>query len=221
MPKVIDHNHRGYKFISGHLNKGEQYNGAYYYSVEIGKYFIPNIKTDYNWITINTPYYGMDHSIVFIHNNRDTEKLYNWLSEYKDLILVCGVPSTMEKVAHLGTPIYLPLSVDVKEVQSHNKYKKTRDYAFAGRLPKRIGHTLPKDCPLIGGIPRNKMLDTMSRYKKIYAVGRTAIEAKVLGCEIGVYDDYFPDPSFWKVVDSMEAVKMLQEKLDELKGVKE
>ena len=56
----------------------------------------------------------------------------------------------------------------------------------------------------------------MSKYKKIYAVGRTAIQAKLLGCEIGVYDERFPDPNFWKIVDCKAAAKILQDKLNEI-----
>ena len=219
MPQIIDHNSEWYKFISKHYEKGDIYNGAFYYSKEICKFFIPNIKTDRNWITVNTPTHGFDHSIVFIHNNRRTEQLYDWLKGFKDLILVCGVPSTMQKVAHLGTPIYLPLSVDVEEVEKY-KAEKTREEAFAGRLPKLIGNRIPKNCDIIGGISREMMLERMARYKKIYAVGRTAIEAKILGCEIGVYDDYFPDPSVWKILDSRDAVKILQKELDKVEGLK-
>ena len=39
--------------------------------------------------------------------------------------------------------------------------------------------------------------------------GRTAIQAKILGCEIGVHDTRYPDPSIWKIVDNKEAAKMV------------
>lgn len=216
MPKIIDHNHEAYQFMSGHLRQGEQYNGAYYYSEEIVKYFIPTIKTDYNWITINTPYCAFDHAIVFIHNNREPEKRYDWLKDYKDLILVCSQPQTIERVAYLGRTIYLPLSVDVEYVKQFKKQKKTREQAYFGRLQKRMGHYLPRETDVIGGLPRVQMLELMSKYKKVYAVGRCAIEALILGCEIGVYDDFYPDPSIWKVWDSKDAAKELQQKLNEI-----
>lgn len=219
MSKVIDHTSPQYRFIQSHLNQ-EIYNGAYYYSKEIVEYFIPNIETDYNWITVNAPYIAYDHAIVFVHNNRQPEKLYSWLSKYEDLILVCSVKRTMERVANLGTPIFLPLSVNVAEVEKYRVDKKTRDSAFAGRLTKSVGHKLPKDCDKLGGMAREELLKNMAKYKTVYAVGRTAIEAKILGCEVKAYDEYYPDPSVWKVVDSMEAVKILQKKIDEMKGVK-
>ena len=100
-------------------------NGALEYSKEIVKYFIPNIKTDRNWVTINLAGYCYDHSIVFIHNNLTTE-LYEWLKDFDDLILVCSQTETMEKVKEYGHPIYLPLSVDVKEVEKY-KTAKTGD----------------------------------------------------------------------------------------------
>ena len=63
-------------------------------------------------------------------------------------------------------------------------------------------------------MPRERLLKKMAQYKKIYAVGRTAIEARALGCEILPYDPRFPDVDRWKVIDNLEAAKMLQEELD-------
>ena len=58
----------------------------------------------------------------------------------------------------------------------------------------------------------------MAKYERVYAVGRTAIEAVALGCEILVYDGRYTDPTFWKVVDNLEAAAMLQEMLDSIDG---
>lgn len=84
---LIDHNHPLYlkrRALSG----DNKWNGAYYYSKEIVDNIIPLVKTDRNWITVNVPDHGYDHSIVFIHNNLYPE-LYSWLSAHEDLILVC------------------------------------------------------------------------------------------------------------------------------------
>jgi hypothetical protein len=151
---------------------------------------------------------------VFIHNNLHPEN-YEWLSKYSDLILVCGIEETMPKVEHLGQPIHLPLSVDVKEVRSH-KRKKTKETAFAGRFSK--AENIPEHVDRLSGIPRSVLLDRMAEYKKVYAVGRTAIEAKVLGCEILPYDERFPDPERWKVLDNRDASKILQKELDKIDG---
>ena len=208
---IISHTNPIYRQIlsMAFVNK---YNGAYYYSKEICDRIIPNVKTDRNWITVNVRGIGCDHAIVFIHNNMHPEN-YDWLSQYKDLILVCGVPETCKKIEHLGRAIYLPLSINVEEVRSHIR-DKTKDTAFAGRPSKKKNTELPLGIDFLEGIPRPELLDRMAEYRNIYAVGRTAIEAKALGCNILPYDPRFPDPGIWKVIDNLEAAQMLQEELD-------
>lgn len=213
---IISHDHRRYRQIHSQIGKG-RFNGAYYYSQEICRYIIPYVHTDRNWITINIQDIGVDHSIVFIHNNLHPEH-YNWLKKYKDLILVCGVPETCAKVAYLGQPIYLPLSVKVSEVEKY-KCDKTKEVAFIGRRAKRLGVSFPIETDFIEGLPREQFLKEIARYKKVYAVGRAAIEANILGCEILPYDSRFPDPGRWKVMDCSEAVKILQEQIDMIDGV--
>lgn len=195
-----------------------KYNGAYYYSKEICRNIIPYIQTDRNWVTVNVKGLARSHSVVFIHNNKKTQN-YDWLKRFgfKDLVLVCGLPQTVERVGHLGEAIYLPLSIDVDEVKKFKK-RKTRDTAYVGRKAKREGIELPEGIDYIEGLPRNELLKEMSRYKKVYAVGRTAIEAKALGCEVLPYDPRFPDPSVWKVMDSSEAIPILQRELDRIDG---
>ena len=87
---IIDHTHPNYlrKWRNAGLN---QFNGAYYYSKEIVENIIPNVETDRNWITVNVKGVGLNHAIVFIHNNLHPEN-YEWLKfyGYKDLVLVCG-----------------------------------------------------------------------------------------------------------------------------------
>ena len=221
---IYDHTNEWYK-LRWKYSGVNQYNGAYYYSKEIVRSIIPNIDTDRNWITVNIPQNnhapqfakcGASHSIVFVHNNLHPEN-YEWLKRYHDLILVCGVKETMEKVEHLGTPIYLPLSIDVEEVRKHRK-RKTRGTAFAGRVAKSTKCKFPGNVDFLMGIPRDDLLDSMARYRRIYAVGRTAIEAKVLGCEILPYDERFPDPDRWIVMDNSEAVGILQRQLDIIDG---
>lgn len=207
---IIDHTHPIYR--AAWTESRQKWNGAYYYSIEIVKYFIPAIKTDRSWVTVNVPGIGADHAIVFIHNNKMAPKVYDWLRRYDDLILVCGVPETCEKVKEYGTPIYLPLSVNVDEVIRY-KCEKDRDTAFAGRRVKRAGVPL-EGIDFLENIPREELLSEMAHYQKVYAVGRTAIEARVLGCEILPYDNRYPDPSIWEVVDTKDAIKLLQRELD-------
>ena len=207
--KVFSHQSKEYKTI--HVE-----NGAYLYSKEIVKYFIPNIKTTRNWVTIRKEPYCFDHSIVFIHNNLHME-FYTYLKDYKDLVLVCGVPETCEKVRHLGKPIYLPLSVNVEEIKKHIT-KKTKDTCYAGRKGKFAECNVLMSTPRVEDLPHDEFLDEMAKYRKVYAVGRTAIEAKILGCKILPYDPRFPNPDIWKVYDTFDAIKELQIKLDEIDG---
>ena len=212
---LIDHSYPAYrkKWL---LNGKNRWNGAFYYSKEIVDNIIPLVKTNRNWITINIPNVGCDHSIVFIHNNLHPE-YYDWLKNYNDLLLVCGIPETCEKMSHLGTAIYLPLSVNVEEIQQFIT-EKTEEIAFVGRKTKRKGCAFPENTHYIEGLPRKELLSKMANYKKVYAVGRTAIEAKVLGCEILPYDPRFPDPSRWKILDNKDAARILQSLLDEVDG---
>lgn len=190
-----------------------KYNGAYYYSIEICDNIIPLVDTDRNWVTINIPGACLDHSIVFIHNNLNPER-YSWLKNYDDLILVCGVPETCGKVANLGTPIYLPLSIDIEYVKQFAT-KKTKDKAYVGRKNKKHmdGVHLPSDIDFLEGLKREELLPKMAEYKEVYAVGRTALEAVVLGCEVLPYDERFPDPSIWQPIDNREASELLQSHL--------
>lgn len=191
-----------------------KYNGAYFYSVEICENIIPRVKTDRNWVTINSKGECKDHSIVFIHNNLNIAG-YSWLKAYKDLVLVCGVPQTCPKVAHLGTPVYLPLSVDVEYVYNFKVDEKLFDTAYVGRPRKREGLDIGNaDC--LEGLPREELLMRMAFYERVYAVGRCAIEAKILGCDVLPFDPRYPDPSIWKVLDNKGAAVMLQELIDEV-----
>lgn len=211
---IIDHDHLAYRMKW--QNSKHRYNGAFYYSKEIVKNIIPNVETDRNWITIRAEGVGCDHAIVFVHNNLHPER-YEYLKAYEDLVLVCGVPETCEKVAHLGEAIYLPLSVDVEYVEQF-KRPKTREVAFVGRRSKTKLGKLPQNIDYLCGIKRQSLLPEMAKYEKIYGVGRVALEAKILGCEVLPYDERFPDPGVWKVLDNKDAAVMLQKELDRIDG---
>lgn len=214
---IISHEHQEYRRRWAAINKNK-YNGAYYYSQEILKNIIPNVVTDRNWMTVNLQGTGAEHSIVFVHNNLHPEH-YEWLKGYKDIVLVCGVPETVEKVSHIGKAIYLPLSVDTEYLKQFKTEEKSGT-AFIGRPAKRKmdGVKLPKGIDIIEGIERSKMLKMMAKYENVYAVGRTAIEAKALGCNVLAYDPRYPNPDRWEVIDNHDAAKMLQTKLDEIDG---
>lgn len=218
---IIDHRHPFYRqrWKQAGANK---YNGAYYYSQEIVKNIIPNVKTDRNWVTVNIAGTGADHAIVFIHNNLHPEN-YDWLKRYGDLILVCGIPETAETMKERGfRAVYLPLSIDTEYVKQFKVPKaEQKGAAYIGRPAKRKipGVEIPEDIDIIEGLERSKMLAKMAKYETVYAVGRTAIEAKCLGCKLKPYDPRFPKVSRWKVLDNLEAAAMLQKLIDEVDGV--
>lgn len=214
---IFDHNSPEYVRSTEYLG-ASRYNGAYYYSIEIVQNIIPKVRTSRNWVTLNSPGCCFDHSVVFIHNNVNP-RLYDWLAGYDDLVLVCGIPSTCKKVAHLGKSVYLPLSIDTEYVRQFS-CDKDRDACFAGRLEKARENRMPQGVDVIGGMPRDELLAQVARYRRCYAVGRTAIEAACLGCEIKFYDQRFRDTSFWKVVDNSEAAEILQGILDGIDGGK-
>jgi len=215
---IINHNTEAYR-ARWRKNERNKFNGAFYYSQEICDIMIPLVKTDRNWVTVNVYGYAADHSIVFIHNNLHPE-YYKHLERRNDLILVCGIPETMEKVAHLGTPIYLPLSVDVGYVEQFRLDSHPKEAAFVGRSIKRKGKEFPEPVDFIEGLSRSVLLSKMAKYKRVYGVGRVALEAKILGCEVCPYDPRFPDPDRWHVLDTRDAAVILQRKLDEIDGVK-
>lgn len=210
MKMIIDHNHLEY-MKRWNAAGDNRWNGAFYYSQEIVRNIIPNVETDRSWVTINIPGVAADHSIVFIHNNLDPAQTYDWLRKYDDLILVCGLPETAEKVSHLGRAVYLPLSVDVRQVQLYEG-PKTKYLAYAGR-PNKSNAFFPEGTEFIGGLPRATFLNELAGFRYVYAVGRAAIEAKILGCEVLYYDVRFPDPDFWQVLDNRKAAKLLQEQI--------
>ena len=215
-PKIFDHN--SYEYAAHARSAGGRNNGAYWYSKEIVENIIPRVRTDRNWVTINVPGRCYDHSVVFIHNNMFPGK-YDWLRGYKDLVLVCGIQETVDNMKErlpMHQVIYLPLSVDLEYLEQF-KREKTKDRCFAGRLEKKTDQ-VPSGCDIIANISRDELLEQMAEYKTVYAVGRCAIEAKVLGCKIGIYDPRFPK-DIWEPIDNSDAAWILQRKLDKIDGI--
>lgn len=213
--------HECYLYKNSYRGLNARRNGAYFYSKEIVNRIIPNIKTDRNWMTLNIPGVKADHSIIFIHNNKNPETRYKWLRCLDDIVLVCAFDNTAKAVEKYGKTIVLPLSVDVSRVEDFKTNEpKIKDCAFAGRKSKAEGLEFPLGCDFLAGMPRDELLTAMNQYRTIYAVGRCAIEARILGCDIGVYDPRYPDPSIWEIHDNLEMVPILQKALDEIDGVK-
>lgn len=209
--RIIDHTHPDY--IAAR-NK----NSAYYYSKEIVERIIPEVNTDRNWITIKAGEDACDHSICFVHNNRNFEPSYEYLKKYNDIIYIVGLPDMVEPVSKFGTALYLPLSVDVAYVEGFKAKRKTRKRAFVGRKETRRDWKFPEGTDLVEMLPREELLKEMAKYKEVYAIGRTAIEAKILGCRVLPFHPRLPDPELWQVLDNKDAAAMLQRKLDMIDG---
>lgn len=205
-----------------HQNNEGHFNGAYYYSKEIVENIIPNVKTDRNWDTLGMRFLQTsNHSIVFLHHNIHHETVYRWLRRYKDLVLVCSTPDTYKwaKTVAGCHAVFLPLSVDVDYVKQFQT-EKTKDTCYAGNrwsFKKKYEAKIPPSVDFPPkNIPREELLRFIAPYRNVYAIGRCAIEAKILGCNILPFYDPFPDPSYWRVLDNKDAAKILQKKLDRI-----
>ena len=210
---IIDHTNRFYTNILP--------NGALIYSMNIVKNIIPKVKTKRNWVTIDCKQ-CMDNSIVFIHSNVDFDR-YEYLRKYKNLVLVASQNYTVQELRKrkLGDyVIYLPLSVDTKELR---KYKNLKPHyrggtCYAGRPDKPYveGLRLNRDIDMLCGLTHPDMLTRLNNYQYCYAVGITAIEAKFMGCTLLPFDRRYPDVKVWKILNPSDAAKMLQKKLDKI-----
>lgn len=212
---VIDHTHPEYIKRWNELGKG-QFNGCYYYSQEIVKNIIPNVKTKRDWNTIGRDVKGMrDGMIVFLHDNLSPWH-YDWLKNYNDLVLVCSSEYTAKSVQYWGNAFVLPMSIDTEYVKQF-RTKKTKDTCFVGNVwVKENAHqAIPNNVDFFSSLPREELLKEVAKYKKCYAIDRCAQECQVLGCELLPLKVSYHCDSF-DVLDNRDAAKILQAKLDEI-----
>lgn len=219
---VIDHTHPEYVQRRKEIGNGK-YNGCYYYSCEIVKNIIPNVKTWRDWNTVGRDMEGMrDHMIVFLHDN-STPWHYDWLKKYKDLVLVCSSKYTMKSVAYSGHTVYLPMSIDTEYVKQFRVDKKTKDTCFAGNPWVKDNMTDPSvlvagKVDFFSAMPREELLKEVAQYKRCICIDRCALEAACLGCEV-----IRPETRYGcdfdgevKVLDNRDAAKILQAELDKI-----
>lgn len=213
MKQIIFHETEEYKRLNtSHLN------GAYYYAKEIYDNIIPKIRTKRPFVLLHITGKCFDNAIVFVHNNLNPER-YLWMLTYSNLIFVCSQESTMQFMIEAfpkAHSIYLPLSVDVKYVEKFKVEEKTKDTAYVGRAGKPNVKDLPKDIDYLSELEREDLLKEMAKYKNVYAVGRCAIEAKILGCNILPFDERYPNPEIWQILDNKDVIDYFQQKLDEI-----
>lgn len=213
---IIDHNHPEYIARWKKLGKSK-YNGCYYYSQEIVQNIIPRVKTDRDWNTVGRDMEGMHNGmIVFLHDN-STPWNYDWLKNYKDLILVCSSEYTQKSVIYSGKTILLPMSIDTEYVKQF-RTKKTKDTCFVGNVWVKSNTTtrIPGKVDFFRSLPREKLLKEVAKYKKCFAIDRCAIEAKVLGCELLPIKVTYGCDDIGRVLDNRDAAKILQEELDKI-----
>lgn len=219
---IIDHNHPEYIARRKKLGKGK-YNGCYYYSKEIVENIIPRVKTKRDWNTIGRDVEGMhDGMIVFLHDN-STPWNYDWLKNYKDLVLVCSSEYTQKSVIYSGKTILLPMSVDTEYVKQF-RTEKTKDTCFVGNVWVRANTTtrIPDNVDFFSALPREKLLKEVAKYKKCFAIDRCAIEAKVLLCELLPLETRYGCDNIGQVLDNSQAAEILQAELDKIdKGGKD
>ena len=195
-------------------------NGAYYYSKELLENIIPHIKTERPWILINAENQCMDNAIVIIHNNAHPER-YEWLEGYKNLILVCSQIKTLLRMIQDHPKchsVYLPLSIDTDYVKQFKAKRKTREVAYFGRMakcPQKI--MVDPSIDKIYGEDREALLTTVSRYKKVYAIGRCALEAQCLGCKVLPHKGEWENVK-WELKDNKDVISMLQKIINEIDG---
>jgi hypothetical protein len=216
---IIDHNHPEYVARYKKLGKAK-WNGCYYYSQEIVKNIIPRVKTDRDWNTVGRDVEGMhDGMIVFLHDNA-TPWHYDWLKNYKDLVLVCSSTYTYESVQYWGDPILLPMSIDTEYVKQF-RTEKTKDTCFVGNSWVRANsNRIPDKVDFFSSMPREELLKAVAPYKRAMAIDRCAQECVVLGCELLPLETRYHCDDVGKVLDNRDAAEMLQQILNAREGGK-
>lgn len=224
MSAIIDTDCRKYKDCEKNFfaNGKGAYNGTYYYSKEIVENIIPLVKTDRPWDTLSMKALGSkDRAIAFLHSNINLDETYAWLKKYNDLVLVASSKNAYDWGVSSGyKTIFLPLSVDIKYVEQF-KTDKTKNACYSGNRWKFKEEDLAKYVPDGVDFPpenieREELLKFIAPYNKCYCVGRCAIEAKILGCEVLKCDHRY-EPDDFKILDNKDAAKILQKELDKIK----
>lgn len=219
---IQDHTTKEYLRARRRLSRGK-FNGALFYSKEIVESFIPNIETDYHWQTINHQK-APDHCIVFVHSNNALGR-YDYLLKYKDIILVCSTNHSVSQLQKRGHKqvIYVPLSIDTDYLDKFKCEQKNGTvacgnvWAFTQSMKdffrlNKIKH--------YHDIPRVSLLEIIGKSEKVFAIGRTAMEAIYLGAEVIQPEKEYPVEKYDTYFSQSDAIKIMQKELDKLKALK-
>lgn len=169
------------------------HNGAHYYAKEIEDLILPHIDADVFIVTTGgtvQPRKVPDGCVFVCHHNVMPVEVYKTFLD-RGVLWICSKPSTMEKLEAVGEKaVYIPLSIDTKYVEKF-RAEKTRDIAFVGNFwnfKEKYLDSLPNNVHQVGGLPRERLLQEMAKYKRVIAEGRCNMEAQVLGCEVELPD---------------------------------
>lgn len=195
------------------------HNGAHYYAKEIEELILPHIDADVFVVTTGgtvQPKKVPDGCVFVCHHNIMPVETYKGFLG-RGILWVCSKQSTVEKLEKAGEKaVYIPLSIDTQYVEKF-KTEKTRDIAFVGNFwgfKENYLEALPNHIHQVGGLPRQRLLEEMAKYRRVIAEGRCNMEAQVLGCEVELpqYERDF-DAIPREVLDSRDAIPLWRKTL--------
>lgn len=219
MGKIFIHNNNIDYVRKWEALESGKWNGGYYYSMDIENHIAPKIETDrpINVLGVKTCG-GTNRMLVFIHNYLDASD-YFWMRKFDDVIIVSSDYNVEKPLLDVKLRvIHLPLSVNVAEVAKHKITKKTQEECYVGNQwafkKQELQELVPPEVHRFGEMPRERMWDTIAKYKYVYAIGLCAIESRILGCRLKMSRYRYPDPEeAFKVFDLDEAAQCLNEGL--------
>lgn len=221
MNRIIGTDDKDYLALYNNLPDNAKHNGLYYYAKTLEKDVAPFLNTDrlINLIGLKACG-GEDRMILFVHNNLTPEKDYAWSKCYDDVIYVSNTKRSYEYMKNYGHSLYLTPCVNVKEVKKFGRgVKKDQEACFAGNPWPAYRDEIDKYVPAwvhrFGTMPREELLPIIAHYKKVYAMGCTAVEARALGCKIMKRSEEY-DPEDFPLLDVKDAIRILQNKIDEV-----
>ena len=117
--------------------------------------------------------------------------------------------------------IFIPLSIDINYVKQFKTKRKTKKVCYYGRLEKCPKDIMEDDTiDKLGEGERDEMLKQIAKYKMVYAIGRCALEAQALGCEVKSHQGEYEGVKF-ELKDNTDIIHDLQRILNEIDNIKE
>lgn len=164
-----------------------------------------------------------DNCIVFVHSNNALDR-YDYLLKYKNIVLVCSTNHSKQELIAKGhrQVIYVPLSIDTEYLAKFKSETKSGTIA-CGNVWAFTSDTKnyfrSKGIPHYHDLQRDELLALMGQSERVYAIGRTAMEAIYLGAEVIQPEKEYPVEKYTTYYTQDDAIKMMQEQLDNLEEV--